>query len=192
MKVKIARVGFSGHTVVCSREKANTPPRTIHSWRSPRKLGHVVLHHGLEQGPSQGFGEGICQVIRCRNSLRHNDLEFGELTSIVAGNPNVFVGLVVDRVEHERHNTRAVHVNGNWCMRLSSVEFVEEVDQPLGFLCSQKQRGVLGMVGARGDIGMEFAVPGQDRATKIEDVAQSALGRIRTVCMRENPRTHEH
>jgi hypothetical protein len=118
------------------REFVNTPPRTEHGFHN------IVSSHFLEQRRGERFCESIRQIVLGRNPLGHNDLELSHLTGIVASDANMLVGLVVDRVEHERHDARAVHVDWDRSVHLTSVKFVEEVHKPLSFFGSEEERCV--------------------------------------------------
>src|SRR6185437_8935027 len=95
----------------------------------------------------------------------------------------MFVGLVLNRVEHHRYNARVVNEQRNRSMRSTRIQVREQVHQPLGFFRSASQRGILGVVGAGSYEGMQFAEPRQDGTSVEEHVSNCTLGGIRAVCV---------
>ena len=92
--------------------------------------------------------------------MRSNDALGSQLAGVVVLDLDVFVGLVVHGVEHHRHNSRTVHVDRDGREITCKLEVLEEVHQPLSFLGSGEQRGILGVVGARSHESMKFGEPG--------------------------------
>ena len=82
------------------------PPsnRAILAIQSSRSLAvrgsHVVCDHSLECNTAERFGEYVREVVFGRNTLRYDDFFFSEFPSIVQRYAEMFVGLVLNRVEH--------------------------------------------------------------------------------------------
>ena len=91
---------------------------------------------------------------------------------------HVLVGLVVHGVEDHRHDTGAVHVDRDGRQVSSKLEVSEEVHEPLGLLGSSKQRGILGVVGARGHEGVQLGEPRQHGIVEAEDIGDSAVSGV--------------
>ena len=97
---------------------------------------------------------------------------------------DVFVGLVVHGVEHHGHDARAVHVDGDRHQITSKLEILEEVHQPLSLLRGGEQRGILGVVGARGHEGVQLGQSREHGVVQTEDVGDGAAASVRAVGMR--------
>ena len=135
-------------------------------------------------GAAKGLGKGISHILRRGQALRSNHSKRGQLAGVVVLDGDVFVGLVINRVEHHRHDTRAVHVDGDGHQVSSELEVLEEVHQPLSLLGGSEQSGILGVVGARGHEGVQLGQPRENSVVQAEDVGDGAAPSVRAVGMR--------
>lgn len=152
--------------------------------QSSVRIVHKLGHDCEKRRCSQRLGKGVCHVFGRGQALRSNDALGSQLAGVVVLDLDVFVGLVVHGVEHHRHNSRTVHVDRDGREITCKLEVLEEVHQPLSFLGSGEQRGILGVVGARSHESMKFGEPGQHCVVKAKHVSQSAVHGVGAVSVR--------
>jgi len=78
----------------------------------------------------------------------------------VAADADVFVGLMVHRVEDKGNNARTVDVNRH--RRGSRFQLLEQVHHPLRFFGCEVKSCILRVIGAGGNERVQLSVPGKN------------------------------
>ena len=88
-----------------------------------------------------------------------NNTGLGQLTGVMARDLDMLIGLMIHWIEDHRNNTSIVDINRDRSGMKIGFQLFKERDKPLRFLGTERQSGVLGMIGASRHIGTQLAVP---------------------------------